>query len=428
MKTERILASANCSKFFRIIAVGCSAAAFLLNLFSACGFAGALNVIGTPPWLETQVIRGLSAVWNEIPPGEARLDTLALVARRLFSGYEVTVEQRGQIPTVVFKTSNPTLWSVSLIPPELRPPTDLWFAHDSAGIADEISALLEGLPIGALPWADSALKKQVEDVVERRLPGWDFSLLARLGSVGGEENSSALQVSFHPKQPLILAVTPSIFSSTLPVMFQSDLMAKLIPGMSPIIGLPVEWVDKHRGDVELLAQEFLEDRNAVSNTRSKVEVAFVPGQVSKVDAAVNSERFIFQVWFAAYAGVKERYPEAGILAGWNTKQMTGLDLEIYDEIVVDVGEFGVANRLGMRLKVMDNLQIGFEMEWPEQEIWYRAWWVPARIRRPYAWWRYSSDYGHNAALGYRINEHLSIELHYDERYEDKIGLRGILLL
>jgi hypothetical protein len=80
------------------------------------------------------------------------------------------------------------------------------------------------------------------------------------------------------------------------------------------------------------------------------------------------------------------------------------------------------------LKVWENLQAGVEVEWPEQEVWYRAWLTGSRVRRPYAWWRYSPSYGHNAALGYRINEYLSIELHYDERYEDKIGLRGILLL
>ena len=388
---------------------------------------------GIPPWLEAHVMRGLTAVWSEIPPGEARFDTLALVARRLFSGYEVAVEQKGRDPIVVFKARNQTQWKVFLTPPELRTPTDSWFAHDTAEMADEISALLAELPIGALSWADSALKRQVEEIVERRLPGWDFSLLARLEAVSletddGENDISALQVTFRPKQPLVLAVTPSIFSSTLPVMFQSDLTAKLIPGMSPIVGLPVEWVDMHRSDVEFLAQEFLEDRNAVSNTRSKVDVAFIPGQVSKLDAAVNSERFIFQVWLAAYAGIEERYPEAGLLAGWNTKQLTGLDLEIYDEFFIDVGEFGFSNRLGARLKILDNLRIGFEVEWPEQEVWYRAWWGPSRIRRPYAWWRYSTVYGQNAAVGYRINEYLSIELHYDERYEDKIGLRGILLL
>jgi len=415
------------------MAVGCCAAAFFFSLFGALGLWGAspaeaLSVDGVPSWLEDHVTRGLLAVWNEIPPGQGREDTLALVARRLFSGYEVTVEQIGRDPAVTFKAQNQTRWNVLIAAPELRAPTDLWFTRDTAGMADEISVLLEGLPIGALSWADSALKRQVEEITERRLPGWSVSLMARIEAGDRENDSSSLQVAFHPRQPLILAVSPSLFSSTLPVMFQSNLKARLIPGLSPIIGLPVEWVAMHRREVELLAQEFLQDRNAVSYTRSNVDITFVPGQVSTLAAAVNSERFTFQIWFAIYSGMKERHPEAGILTGLNTRRWTGLDLEIYNEAIIDISNFDLTNRLGLRFHVMNNLHAGLEMEWPYQEVWYRAWWTPARVRRPYAWWRYNSSLGHNFALGYRINEHLSIELHYDQRYENQIGLRGILLL
>jgi len=410
------------------MAVGCCAAAIFFTFLSNNRVAEALSVEGAPLWLEDHIKRGLLAVWNEIPPGHGRLDTLSLVARRLFSGYEVSVEQTGRDPVVVFNALSRTRWNVLITPPELRAPTDLWFGRDTIGMADEILILLENLPIDALAWADSALKGQVEEITERRLPGWDVSLLARIESGFNGYESSSLQVSFHPRQPLVLAITPSIFSSTLPVMLQSDLKARLIPGLSPIIGLPVEWVDKHRGEVELLAQEFLEDRNTVSYTRSNVEIAFMPGQVSRIDAAVNSERFTFQIWFAIYSGIRGRHPEAGILTGLNTRQWTGFDLEFYNEAIIDISEFELTNRLGLRFNVISNLHAGLEMEWPEQEVWYRAWWSPARIRRPYVWWRYNPDLGHNFALGYRINEHLSLELHYDERYENKIGLRGILLL
>lgn len=394
-------------------------------LFFSASPCFALTVEGLPYWLETHVLRGLSAVWKEIPPGEKenRFETLSLVARRLFSGYSVTVEENCREPRVIFQAQKVSHWNISLVEPELREPVTLWFKRDIEGMGAELLSLLEGLPMDALTWADSALKEQVDKVLERRLPGWNFSLLVRL-----EQENGILQLSFHPRQPLVLGVTPSIFSSTLPVMFQSDLSAKLIPGMSPIIGLPVAWIALHRHDVELWTQTFLEDRNTVSNTRSRVEVAFLPGQVSKVDATVNSERFILQVWLAAYAGIQGRYPEVGILVGWNMNHMTGVSLELYAEMLVDLSEFGISSRLGLRFPLWKNFRVGVEVEWPEQELWFRALWDSSRIRRPYAWWRYSAEYGHNAALGYRINEHISVEIHYDNRYDDKIGLRGILIL
>ncbi len=410
-------------KIQRAVAAACLATA----LFFSPGVAAAMTVQGVPDWLESHVLRGLKAVWQEIPAGPARFETLVLVARRLFAGYRVAVlpEASGQDgdPRVVFTAQTTIPWSVAPVQPELRAPVASWFARDGAGLDGEIGRLLDGLPVEALSWADSALHDQVDAIVKSRLPGWDFSLLVRL-----EEGRGVLQISFRPRQPLVLAVTPSIFSSTLPVMFQSDLSAKLISGLSPIIGLPVGWIDLHRQDVERLARNFLEDRNAVSNTRSRVEVAFVPDQVSKVDATVNSERLIFQIWLAAYAGIEGRYPEAGLLLGWNTRRLTGIDLELYSETIMNLGDFGLTSRLGGRIPLWKNFQVGLEVEWPEQEIWYRAWWDSKRVRRLYAWWRYNPEYGNNAALGYRLNEHISIEIHYDNRYEDKIGLRGILQL
>jgi hypothetical protein len=414
-------------------AVFLAGAFFLVFLFfSEAKPVFALTVRGAPAWLEPHVLRGSQAVWEKIPPGEFRLETLSLVTKRLFTGYDVTVEtekEKGDSePRIVLKPSTPARWNVVLTPPALRSPSSSWFEKDIQGMGEEIAPMLEDLPVEALSWADAALREQVGKIVKRRLPGWDFSLLVRLDGEG-----EALQISFQSQQPLVLAVTPSVFSSTLPVMFQSDLTAKLVPGLSPIIGVPVAWIARHRGDVESLARELLEDRNAVSNTRSEVAVDFVPDQVSKMNAVVNSASLIFQIRLAAFAGVEERYPEAEVVLGWNIRRMTGVDLELYNEAIVDTGEFSLHNRLGFRFPLMKGtrtgtLRVGMEMEWPEQEPWYRVWWDSQKLRRPYAWWRYSSEYGHNAALGYRIDEHISVEIHYDGRYKDKVGLRGILQL
>ena len=93
----------------------------------------------------------------------------------------------------------------------------------------------------------------------------------------------------------MLAVTPSIYSRTIPVMFQSDLQAKLVTAFSPLIGLPVSWVAHHRADAERMAQEFLEERHSVENMRARAETTFVAAPVAKLDARVDSDRFLFQV-------------------------------------------------------------------------------------------------------------------------------------
>ena len=384
----------------------------------------ALTVSGLPGWLEPSVLRSLEAVWSEIPnaPGVDRMETLAVVAGRLFVGYRVAVFP-GANPRVSFEPKGKPEWDVRVTPPELREPVLSWFDSDLRGVAGEISSLLEELPAEALPWADVALKKRIGELLERRLPGWDFSVHVALGNA-----DAVLSLTFRPRQPLVLAVTPSLYSATMPAMFQSDLEARLIPKLSPLIALPVEWVARHRARVEALAREFLEDRNSVSNLRARVNVSFFPAPVSTMEALVDSDRFLFHVWVAAYAGLEGRYPEAGVFLGWNTSHVTGLDLELYGEVVMELEDFGLTRRLGARFRPFGDVRLGMEIEWPEGRWFYRALWDPYRVRRPYLLWRYAPGWGHEASLGYRFNEHLSVEIYYNGSGEEKMGLRGILSL
>jgi len=56
------------------------------------------------------------------------------------------------------------------------------------------------------------------------------------------------------------------------------------------------------------------------------------------------------------------------------------------------------------------------------------------LGRPFFGWRHAPGWGHEASLGYRFNEHLSVEIHYSGIGEDrgekkeKLGLRGVLSL
>ena len=391
----------------------------------------ALTLSGLPEWLGSSVLKSLEAVWLEIPntSGVDRMGTLSVVASRLFSGYRVTVVSGEDAPHVTFGGGEAPRWGVRVSFPDLREPALEWFVADVRGLENEIASLLENLPVEALAWADVALKNRIGELLAGRLPGWDFSVQVALD--GAE---ALLTLTFRPQQPLVLAVTPSLYSTTMPVMFQSDLEAKLIPGLSSLIALPVDWVARHQEQIEELARKLLEDRNSVSNLRARANVSFVPAPVSKVDALVDSDRFLFRVWVAAYAGLEGRYPEAGVFLGWNTERLTGIKFDLYGEAVMALDDFGLIRRLGARIRPFPELWVGVEFEWPEERWFYRLLWDPGRVRRPYFWWRYASDWRHEASLGYRFDEHISVELHYNEHRENgrdrerKMGLRGILSL
>ena len=393
----------------------------LLLLFSVPCFA--LSVAGLPEWLEPAVLRSLDAVWAEIPQGMNvdREGTLELVARRLFAGYEIeTARGNDGEPLVRFFPREETRWEIHAVLPELREMAAAWFSSDIQGIEGEVSALLPSLPGAALTWADGALKEALASIVGERLPGWDFSVQIAL-----DPSEGILTLSFRPGPPLVLAINPALSSRTIPAMFRSDLEARLIPELSPLIGLPVAWVERHRADVEEAARAFLEDRNAVENLRARVEVSFLPGPVSGLDAQVDSSRFLFQVWVAAYAGLEDRYPELGVFFGWNTAHLTGINLELYAEGIAALDDFGWTQRLGVRVPLFRNFWAGVEMEWPGDNVFSRVQWGSVRVKRPYLSWRWSPDKGHEAAVGYRVDGHISIEVYYDGTKSDKVGVRGL---
>ena len=399
--------------------------AALLSLFALLVPAPAwadLSVSGLPTWLEPAVRRSLDAVWNEIPKdlGVDREGTLSTVAGRLFVGYDVEVRRGENGPAVRFVPEARTSWDVELRLPEFRGTLSDWFRADVDGLVEEIAALLRPLPEAALTWADEALRARIAEALEARTPGWDFSLQVAFSPTGG-----TLTISFRPGTPLVLAVTPSIYSRTIPVMLQSDLQAKLVTAFSPLVGLPVSWVAHHRADAERMAQEVLEERHSVENMRAQAEATFVAAPVAKLDARVDSDRFLFQVWVSAYAGLEDRYPEAGAFFGWNTANLTGVDLELYGEAVVELEAFELTRRLGLRLRLFGDLWAGAEVQWPEEEWFGRLQWGPSRMRRPYLWWRWSPELGQEGALGYRVDEHISIEIYYDGTNDDRVGLRGL---
>ena len=409
-KTGHISVSARC---FSVSVVLC----VLLALSGPCY---ALSVSGIPEWLEGAVSRSLNAVWSEIPdsPEIDRYATLELVAARLFAGYDVKVKPKRGEPAIFFSAREKILMpDVRVIIPDLRGISAVWFERDISGMSEDVAALLEGVPQSALTWSDEALRERIRVIVSERLPGWEFSQQIYIS-----EGSTLITLTFRPAAKMVLAVRPAIYSRTIPAMFRSDMEAKLIPEFSPLIGIPVKWAEKHKADIEIHAREFLEDRNTVDNLRADVSIKFRADTVSQIEADADSKDFMFQMWVAAYAGIEGRYPEAGVFFGFRPDVNAP---EIYTELIFSLDNFGITRRIGGRYNVAGNFFAGIEMQWPESEYFLRFQYIPMKIRRLYGWWRWSPELkAHEAVLGYRIDEHISLEIYYYNKGDDKIGIRG----
>ena len=401
----------------------------------ACAYAGDIRVEGVPFWLRPSVERSLRSVWNEIAQrsgfsGEDRRALLSVVAERLFVGYSssVLLSESGVIVTL-FPVS-PVAWTVEIKTPSLSSPVEEWFAENVAELGGTLERMLALLPLEALSWADIALNEAIEDVCAPLLPGWNPSLIVRLEGRGiasapsTADEKRILQISFSPKPPLVLAVVPSISSSTLPVAFRSDLREKILRTLAPVVGLPIEWAAKNKLRIEALAAEALLDTNTVSNARATVDVSFSPEQLSPVQAEVESPRYTIRAWIAAYAGADGKYPEIGLHLGRNALPLSGWDVELYGEWILAANDFSLESRWGARWSPWKHILIGAEAAFPGNVLWYRLS-VAGGSRSPYFWWRLSEDGDSMVGFGYRLDERISLELHYDERSEDTLTLKVI---
>ena len=427
MKIEHTLDLAKCFKLriFIFLSVLIS-----VSFSARICFALNLNISGVPSWLKPAVSRSISAVWNEIPnlPDIDREATLKIVTSRLFSGYDIEVNIRNNIPFIKFSPNGKIIKpEINIITPDLRGITLDWFNNDINGFKEKVFELLKELPQEALTWSDEAFKQKCEEILNTLAPGWELNLQIFISN-----EKAIINISFRPSTPLILAVQPSLYSQTVPSMFRTDLEAKLIPELSSLIGIPVKWSELHKTEIESMAREFLQDKHAVENMKADVKVNFTPAAVANLDAKIDSERFLFQVWVAAYAGLEGRYPEAGVFFSYKPSlhfMNFRFRPEIYTELILELEDFHVKARPGLRFELFDNFMLGIEFQIPDDVYYVKFSYVPLKVKKPYFWWRVAPEFGYNeGAFGYRIDRHISAEFYYQSDKDDKFGLRGLWFL
>ncbi|MDL2264027.1 hypothetical protein LJC31_05185 [Synergistaceae bacterium OttesenSCG-928-I11] len=406
---------------------------FALLFFQTKPGAAAVRIDGLNEWLTLAAERSLNAVYEHIPSEESqdvKEQLLRVVANRLLQGYrvdEVRFQEDVTISLVVANGANIPVWSVSLVPPNLSPPVDEWFSRDIAGLEDEVKLLMKNVPVEALLWGDTDLKLRIEEMCKDRLPGWRVSLMVHTKGEGTREGIS-LEVAFTPAQPLTLAVSPRISSTSIPVMLHSNLKDDLLKGFAPVIGIPVPWLDKHADDLVVLAKFILSEEYLVEKAKAEADIGVTTGSVSQLDIDLESRRYSAWVWMAVYAGAEDRYPEAGLHFGRRVQPFSGWETELYTEFIMSLDDWDLETRLGMRWAPYRDLWLGGEWSSDGNLWWARAMIEPRLKRRPYAWARFSEDGDTNAALGLRITDYLSIEVHYDSRDEDPWNVRALVNL
>lgn len=403
-----------------MVAAAFAASAFIVSPAHADG--ARVTVYGMPPWLSVIAERSLTAVMDNITVRQSSASVVRVVhavSEKIFAGYKIISADfaAGELKVTFGPEKDTPAWEVEIISPALPKPSGNWFASDIAEVDTVIKALVQELPVEALAWCDEGLRDAVAETVKPVLPGWRPGLV-----VQSDEETAILKISFTPELPLILAVTPSFSSVSLPTLIYDDLKDDILERSSAFIGLPVEWASRHSAEMNAWMEEYLADKRAVKSTMSKAVVKVTPAPVARANISVESSKYTIWAWTAVYAGTSDRSGEIGLHLGRKAQILPGQDLELYGEAIMELQDWSVEGRFGVRFMPWGDVWIGGEYSTHDDMWWGRAS-IDPRLRKPYAWLRIREDGELNTALGWKATEFISFEIHYDSRDGDSWSFR-----
>ena len=408
------------SKFFRRAAAGFFAVALL---FTAPALAS-VKVAGVPEWIRPTISGPVEAVWEEVlrsrDPGSG-LQTLRIVVERIFPGVVIEgIELSGEelLLDLSFEDPPPGGWEVSVKLPDLVPELEALFYGDMGDAADQLREMIAPLPVDSLSWAGQAFQQETVGMLTDRIPGWYPSILF----VQGIEGEIEVLVSFNPLSPVIIAYSPRISSRTFPRILQSEIADNALEALAPFLGLPGDWVNRHRRSIEELVAGTLETKWAAREVRGDVTVGITPERIAPVEIRVESDRYTLQAWAAVHLGSDERHPEIGVHIGRMTSPIKGWELEIYGEFVAATNDLDLESRWGARWSAWPDVWIGAEIAYPGEDVWFRVW-LDEILPRVYLWGRLNGEGDSVAGIGWRFGGYLAWELYYDNRDEDRISVR-----
>lgn len=408
------------SKFFRRAAAGFFAVALL---FTAPALAS-VKVAGVPEWIRPTISGPVEAVWEEVlrsrDPGSG-LQTLRIVVERIFPGVVIEgIELSGEelLLDLSFEDPPPGGWEVSVKLPDLVPELEALFYGDMGDAADQLREMIAPLPVDSLSWAGQAFQQETVGMLTDRIPGWYPSILF----VQGIDGQIEVLVSFNPLSPVIIAYSPRISSRTFPRILQSEIADNALEALAPFLGLPGDWVNRHRRSIEELVAGTLETKWAAREVRGDVTVGITPERIAPVEIRVESDRYTLQAWAAVHLGSDERHPEIGVHIGRMTSPIKGWELEIYGEFVAATNDLDLESRWGARWSAWPDVWIGSEIAYPGEDVWFRVW-LDEILPRVYLWGRLNGEGDSVAGIGWRFGGYLAWELYYDNRDEDRISVR-----
>ncbi len=266
----------------------------------------------------------------------------------------------------------------------------------------ELERMFKGLPIAALPWAESIVRMVTQYLVERDFPGFRPALTLQSKPDGVVE----FYLQLLPKGQLVKDVRVNYSSTTIPIgMIRSKLTVDPAD-LNILKGMPVEFLVHYQRDIENYLLTVFDWLPYLRKFGLDADLRLKPDEETGVQITVNSERWRTNIETRFFLGEQDyHYVQAYI--GYNLE-----DYEVYTKVLA--GEYPEGNfKIGFKIPLSTNFYGGFEYQL-ENHLKNVGFYYQFE-RGDYFHLRFGLDEAPDeAVIGIRINDHFNLELvHYD---------------
>ena len=129
----------------------------------------------------------------------------------------------------------------------VEPGTAEWLQQRMPQLKSRIESILMGSSVDASDWAGGILRRMVRSEVEKELPEFKAAV-----DVVREDSRTVVQVVIYPVGQLVQDINYSMESQSIPNLLLLDLKQRYAQKAEALRGLPVDFLKKHRMELENL--------------------------------------------------------------------------------------------------------------------------------------------------------------------------------
>ncbi len=175
----------------------------------------------------------------------------------------------------------------------LSPPARKLVEKDVAGLSERMAALLVGLPVDSVGWAESVSQSAGRDVVAANLPEFEASF-----DVKSAEHT-IVRVSLVPQGDIVRTARLTFRETTIPRV----LLLRAVNGTEKLLreleGLPVAFLRRHKADIEAEMRENLQADSFIRRYGIEIRTELACGRETELKTDALTDHWLIRTegWF-----------------------------------------------------------------------------------------------------------------------------------